>query len=123
MNIEELIKLNNSGYTQREMAKILNVNRTTIQRHLKKLELSTPNYHNRLKFDNTVFDNINTEEKAYWLGFLYADGSVSSTSNNVEISLKCTRKKAKFVLEKLYSNSSIYLQRKYDRFAVLSSNW
>ena len=87
MNIEELIKLNNSGYTQREMAKILNVNRTTIQRHLKKLELSTPNYHNRLKFDNTVFDNINTEEKAYWLGFLYADGSVSSTSNNVEISL------------------------------------
>ena len=65
MNTEELIKLNNSGYTQREMAKILNVNRTTIQRHLKKLKLSTPNYHNRLKFDNTVFDNINTEEKAY----------------------------------------------------------
>ena len=260
MNIEELIKLNNSGYTQREMAKILNVHRRTIQKHLKKLGLSTPNYHNRLKFDNTVFDNINTEEKAYWLGFLYADGSVSSTSNNVEISLKgediehlnkykqflkhssevkigiskcagktfsrcrfcvtdkyfkkrltelgcipnksltlsfpdlsifslpelvypfirgyvdgdgcisftkdgkptleivgtkeflsgiknifpnsfgntfikdkrrpngavnikCTRLKAKFVLEKLYNNSSIYLQRKYDRFAVLSSNW
>ena len=260
MNTEELIKLNSSGYTQREMAKILNVNRTTIQRHLKKLGLSTPNYHNKLKFDNTVFDDINTEEKAYWLGFLYADGSVSSTNNNVEISLKgediehlnkykqflkhssevkigiskcagkifsrcrfcvtdkyfkkrlielgcipnksltlsfpdlsifsspelvysfirgyvdgdgcisftkdgkptleivgtkeflsgiknifpnsfgnvfikdkrrpngavyikCTRKKAKFVLEKLYDNSSIYLQRKYNRFAVLSSNW
>ena len=65
MNIEELIKLNNSGYTQREMAKILNVHRRTIQKHLKKLGLSTPNYHNRLKFDNTVFDDINTEEKAY----------------------------------------------------------
>ena len=65
MNIEELIKLNNSGYTQREMAKILNVNRTTIQRHLKKFGLSTPNYHNKLKFDNTVFDNIDSEEKAY----------------------------------------------------------
>ena len=65
MNTEELIKLNNSGYTQREMAKILNVNRTTIQRYLKKLGLSTPNYHNKLKLDNTVFDNINTEEKAY----------------------------------------------------------
>ena len=88
MNTEELIKLNNSGYTQREMAKILNVNRTTIQRHLKKLGLSTPNYHNELKFDNTVFDNINTEEKAYWLGFLYADGSISSTNNSVELSLK-----------------------------------
>ena len=49
MNTEELIKLNSSGYTQREMAKILNVNRRTIQKHLKKLGLSTPNYHNRLK--------------------------------------------------------------------------
>lgn len=260
MNTEELIKLNNSGYTQREMAKMLNVDRTTIQRHLKKLGLSTPNYHNELKFDNTVFDNIDTEEKAYWLGFLYADGSISSVDNNVELSLnggdyehlnkykqflkhtsevklgvskcnertysrcrfcvtdkyfkkrlielgctpnksltlsfpdlsifssfelvysfirgyvdgdgcigftkdgkptlsimgtkefllgiknlfpdkfgntfivdkrrpngaltiKCSRQKAKFVLEKLYNNSSIYLQRKYDRFAVLSSNW
>lgn len=65
MNTEELIKLNSSGYTQREMAKILNVDRTTVQKHLKKLGLSTPNYHNRLKFDNTVFDDINTEEKAY----------------------------------------------------------
>ena len=44
---------------------MLNVNRTTIQRHLKKLGLLTPNYHNELKFDNTVFDNIDTEEKAY----------------------------------------------------------
>lgn len=34
-----------------------------------------------MKFDNTVFDNIDTEEKAYWLGFIYADGYISYTDS------------------------------------------
>lgn len=87
MNTSELLRLNSAGFTQREMAKALNVSRVTVQRALRKLHVSTPNYHNALKFDNTVFDCIDTEEKAYWLGFLYADGNVSSTINNVELSL------------------------------------
>lgn len=31
------------------------------------------------KFDDTVFDIIDTEEKAYWLGFIFADGTISSS--------------------------------------------
>lgn len=31
--------------------------------------------------DETYFDNIDNEHKAYWLGFLYADGYVSSKRN------------------------------------------
>lgn len=87
VDIKELIEYNNSGLTQKEMAKKLGISRTTLQRALRKNRLSTPNYHNALKFDNTVFDCIDTEEKAYWLGFLFADGNVSSTINNVELSL------------------------------------
>lgn len=37
--------------------------------------------------DETVFEEINNEEKAYWLGFLYADGYVSN-NDNIELSLQ-----------------------------------
>ena len=33
------------------------------------------------------FEKIDTEEKAYWLGFLYADGCVGSKEDKVELSL------------------------------------
>lgn len=34
-----------------------------------------------------IFETIDTEEKAYWLGFLYADGSVGSADNRIELGL------------------------------------
>jgi intein/homing endonuclease len=35
-----------------------------------------------------IFSKIETEEQAYWLGFLYADGYVSKDSNRIELTLK-----------------------------------
>lgn len=84
----EIIELANQGLSATEIAKILGVWRQTVYYKLKKIGRNIPNYHNSLKFDNTMFDTIDTEEKAYWLGFLMADGYVSSNSNTVELSLK-----------------------------------
>lgn len=39
-------------------------------------------------FNFNIFSNIDTEEKAYWLGFLYADGSVAVETNNIELCLQ-----------------------------------
>ena len=85
---EQIPKLISEGKTVREMASILNVSKSAINRRCRALNISVPNHHNSLKFNNTVFDSIDTEEKAYWLGFLYADGNVNSKSNIVSISLK-----------------------------------
>ncbi len=37
---------------------------------------------------SNYFENIDTKEKAYWLGFLYADGCVSNRRNTISLNLK-----------------------------------
>lgn len=39
------------------------------------------------KFNEDYFEIINTEQKAYWLGFLYADGYVGKNNNKVTLAL------------------------------------
>ena len=34
------------------------------------------NPHGKIFLNSNIFNIIDTEEKAYWLGFLYADGSI-----------------------------------------------
>lgn len=51
------------------------------------------NRQNRTKFNETIFDNIDSEEKAYWLGFIFADGYISSSKYTFELSLKGSDKK------------------------------
>lgn len=41
----------------------------------------------KYSLDETFFDVIDTEEKAYWLGFFLADASVSNKGNTVSIGL------------------------------------
>lgn len=50
-----------------------------LQKHLKKRGLSRSNKVNSRKYqvDHSYFNMIDSEEKAYWLGFLYADGYVT----------------------------------------------
>lgn len=45
----------------------------------------------RYSFNKNIFDEIDTEEKAYWLGFLWSDGTVAKrvrNENNVEYAFK-----------------------------------
>lgn len=46
----------------------------------------------KTKVQDSYFDNIDTEHKAYWLGFLMADGYNNEKHGKIEITLKSTDK-------------------------------
>lgn len=82
-------------------------------------------------FDEFFFDNINTEEKAYWLGFIYADGYLNKNNNGIGIELKATDKehleKFKQSLKsehqvKIYHKNSTYGPQDNCRFIISSAH-
>lgn len=65
----------------------LGISKPTLMRVIKKHDLiikSSKIYH----FDEDYFENIDTEEKSYWLGFFYADGYVRDRKTHSESRLK-----------------------------------
>lgn len=75
----EFLKNNIDNYTNRELARILNKTKNAVQIKASRLGLKREEkYH----YDKNFFENIDNECKAYWLGFIYADGYVSVTKDN-----------------------------------------
>ena len=62
-----------------EMGKREGIDRRTLSKHFKDLGIEIINKQNRSKFNEHIFDQIDSEEKAYWLGFIFADGYISSS--------------------------------------------
>lgn len=73
-----------SGLNSTEICKNLNISRSVLFKRMKTAGISFRDYS---YFNTTIFDTIDTEEKAYWLGFLYADGYVCGYHYQVELSL------------------------------------
>ena len=63
------------------------IKRQTISKHLKILGYEVINFQNRSRLNEHVFDSLDSEEKFYWLGFLFADGNISKTGNRIEVCL------------------------------------
>ena len=80
-----IIKEYKAGQDMKTLAIKYNMNYKTLQELIRseKVERHTIS---KCKCDTNIFKNIDTEEKAYWLGFLYADGYVND--KGVELTLK-----------------------------------
>ncbi|MFA5153415.1 MAG: hypothetical protein WC554_12700 [Clostridia bacterium] len=112
--IDLYVKQNISSIT---IAKKFGVCTSSICRFLKKnnIEIRDPSHSKRkYKINENIFETIDTPEKAYWLGLLYADGCHLPKKNEIRISLQEIDKE---ILDKLkeflgYSGNLIFLNFK-----------
>lgn len=95
--INEAIELRKSELSYAKIGELLNTDRKKVSFYLQEKgygpsktykKAKNANQPNKKAVNENVFEKINTEEKAYWLGFMYADGCVNRTSNRIELSLK-----------------------------------
>lgn len=80
-----IIELYNSGLGSTKISRELNIHTYRVYATLKKYNI--PRRDNKTKgriytHDYDYFEKIDTEEKAYWLGFIYADGYVTSSKQH-----------------------------------------
>ena len=98
--INRIINLYADGYSSYQVAKTERLSNSFILKLLRVRKASIRSYHQinrKYHPDHSYFDNIDTEEKAYFLGYLFADGHVSSSSFRTVLKLN---KKDKVILDK-----------------------
>ena len=84
---QDIIPKYNQGVSLSCLAKQYQTSIPTLSKKLKERGIQIINRQNLVKFNENVFNSIDTEEKAYWLGFIFADGYISSRDYGFELSL------------------------------------
>ena len=79
---EKIIEAYKNGMSMREIEHVFGATRTTVAKYLTNIGVKTTvgNHHRKYHHNENFFEVIDTEEKAYWLGFMYADGWIMDNS-------------------------------------------
>ena len=97
---QDIIAQYGTGLSTIKLAEAYNCSPGAINNVLKRNNIqckSNKEYRTKYHLNHDFFETIDTEEKAYWLGFLYADGNVRKHGNQSVIQFKVNDKE---VLEK-----------------------
>lgn len=103
---EEMYK---NGMSLRNIEKETGISRKIISKELKnksyniKKRSSGTTGQSKYSYDKTIFTKIDTDEKAYWLGFLYADGYIGK--NTVEFCLAEKDKEMIYLFKKFMKSN------------------
>lgn len=118
-NVQQIINMWKSTWcTNKEICTKYNISEHTLMNILHKNNIDTTYKKRKFTFNERYFQYIDNEHKAYWLGFIYADGSISSSRNTLTFSLKL---EDEYLLQKLFddigSNKQVYhcYNEKYQR--------
>lgn len=86
---DDIISAYNKGLYLRNIEKLYHIDIRTIKKILLNNNIDyVPKVSRKYQINEDFFDNIDSEEKAYFLGFLFADGAVSNNLYNVRLTLK-----------------------------------
>lgn len=80
---EKVVEAYKNNMSLREIEKQFNVTRTTVSKFLEKngIKIQKGNHYRKYTHNENYFEIIDTEEKAYWLGFIFADGYIQNHDN------------------------------------------
>lgn len=81
--VAQLIQMYQNNISLREIERQTGHNRLAVAKMLERLGIKTitGNHYRKYFFDFNFFETIDNELKAYWLGFFYADGSISNKND------------------------------------------
>lgn len=88
VDIQLLIDLKNKGLSCQKIENITGIDKSTVYKKLVETNVLFKNGNLKHEINHTYFDIINTEDKAYFLGLLYADGWVCKERNLIGIELQ-----------------------------------
>ena len=90
-NIEEhIVQEYNNGVSSEKIAQELDLNASTICRILKRKGIGlkhAKHFNRKYQINESFLDVIDTQEKAYFLGFMYADGAVHKEAPSFKLEL------------------------------------
>ena len=113
--VKELKQLIDNGAFLKEVAEYFNLDPETMKLRLKELNLQIKNT-NRVnrRIDSNYFSIIDSPIKAYWLGFLFTDGSVDHYRTTGRIRLQLQEKDIE-ILEKFKEDLKLDCKIIYDK--------
>ena len=106
--IEEFGNYYLNNHTLKETSEHFNINYHTLKQYLLKFGYRTPSkkLSNQRVKKNSYFDKIDTPEKAYFLGYLFADGYISKTTYGTSIGIGL-QLQDKYIIEALCEQMQI----------------
>lgn len=120
-NDAEIVQLYESGYSTNEIATIYNVSHGTVAsiiHRYSKIKTKSEQHRKYTIYEN-YFDNIDTPNKAYILGILYADGT-NDGAGHVALSLQ---ERDIDILQKIQKEINSDEPLNYREFSKVNKNW
>lgn len=87
---QNIISMYVDGNNSKTISSLFNIAQSTVTRVLNRNNITQRTFAEQTRkyfFNESFFESIDTEEKAYWLGFIYADGSVSPEKGSFRLSI------------------------------------